>query len=122
MTEKPHPKEASSVLSQAVVTIAQRMGMSDAQLSRIRDSSPCRIARLHEGQWVLDEQESEWPRAQLLVRLFTALVPLVGDDESAKLWINGENRGLGGRPVDLVCDADWLTRVVQYVENHLARP
>lgn len=67
MTKESHPIGASSVLSEAVTNVAQRLEISDEQLARILGTSPKQVARLHNGDYGLDGHSSEWLRAQLFV-------------------------------------------------------
>jgi hypothetical protein len=58
----------------------------------------------------------------LFVRLFRSLDALIGaNDAAARGWLNGENRGLAGRPIDLIRSTEGLVRVVQYLDSARGR-
>lgn len=78
--------------------------------------SPPTITRLYSGDYVLDQGRKEWEFALLFVRAFRSLDSIVGDEATARKWLNGENRGLNGRPIELIRNTEGLVRVVQYLD------
>jgi len=69
------------------------------------------------GSYSLDTHKKEWELGALFVRLFRSLDALIGsNDAAARRWLNGENRGLPGRPIDLIRTTEGLVRVVQYLD------
>jgi len=110
---RPDP---SAVLGKAVVRAADRLGIPRATLARILGVSAPTISRLSHGQYRLDAQRKEWEFALLFVRAFRALDSIVGDERTARRWLVAENRGLNGRPIDLMCETEGLVRVVQYLD------
>jgi uncharacterized protein (DUF2384 family) len=107
---------AAAVLSKAVKNAAERLNVSQAALGKIIGLSPATISRMHAGQFVLEEQSKQWDLALLFVRVFRSLDSIVGDDESARKWLNGENLGLNGRPIALIQQTEGLVRVVHYLD------
>jgi uncharacterized protein (DUF2384 family) len=70
----------------------------------------------------LDAQKKEWELGALFVRLFRALDAVIGsNDAAARGWLNGENLGLAGRPIDLIRSTEGLVRVVQYLDSARGR-
>ena len=60
--------------------------------------------------------------AALFVRLFRSLDSVVGsNDEAARAWLNGENRALGDKPVNLIRSAEGLVRAVHYLDAARSR-
>jgi uncharacterized protein (DUF2384 family) len=58
----------------------------------------------------------------LFVRLFRSLDALIGsNDAAARGWLNGQNQGLVGRPIDLIQSTEGLVRVVQYLDSARGR-
>ena len=51
----------------------------------------------------------------LLVELYLSLLALAGTEQNAKIWLNSKNRGLSGRPRDLIACRAGLEQVVQYL-------
>jgi uncharacterized protein (DUF2384 family) len=110
---KPEP---SLVLTKAVARAAERLDISRALLAKILGVSPPTVTRLYNGEYKLDERRKEWEFALLFVRVFRSLDSIVGDEQTARQWLNSENRGLNGRPVDLIRQTEGLVRVVHYLD------
>jgi uncharacterized protein (DUF2384 family) len=54
--------------------------------------------------------------------LFRSLDALIGsNDATARNWLNGQNQGLVGRPIDLIRSTEGLVRVVQYLDSARGR-
>ena len=104
------------VLSKAVARAAERLGISCSTLASILGVSPPTITRLYSGRYTLDEQRKEWEFALLFLRMFRSLDSIVGDEPTARRWLNSENRGLNGRPAELIRHTEGLVRVVQYLD------
>lgn len=110
---KPDP---SLVLTKAVARAAERLDISRALLAKILGVSPPTVTRLYSGEYKLDERRKEWEFALLFVRVFRSLDSIVGNEQTARQWLNSENRGLNGRPVDLIRQTEGLVRVVHYLD------
>jgi uncharacterized protein (DUF2384 family) len=110
---KPDP---SSVLTKAVARAAERLNISRALLAKILGVSPPTVTRLYNGEYTLDERRKEWEFALLFLRVFRSLDSIVGNEQTARQWLNSENRGLNGRPVDLIRQTEGLVRVVHYLD------
>jgi len=113
LTAKSDP---SSVLAKAVARAAERLDISRALLAKILGVSPPTVTRLYSGDYKLDERRKEWEFALLFVRVFRSLDSIVGNEQTARQWLNSENRGLNGRPVDLIRQTEGLVRVVHYLD------
>ena len=109
--------EASAVLSKAVGRAAERLSISRTMLASILGVSPANITRLYSGEYLLDQNRKEWDFALLFVRAFRSLDSIVGNEETAKKWLNSQNYGLNGRPIDLISQTEGLVRVVQYLDT-----
>ena len=110
------PVTAGAVLSKAVARAAERLDVSRSLLAKVLGVSPATVTRLYRGGYQLDQGRKEWEFALLFVRVFRSLDSIVGDEATARLWFRSENRGLGGRPIELVRSAEGLVRVVQYLD------
>lgn len=113
--------QAATVLSKAVARAAERLGVSRAQLARVLGVSAATITRLYSGAYLLEHNRKEWEFALLFVRVFRSLDSIVGNEASARIWLNSENHGLNGRPLDLIANTEGLVRVVQYLDASRAR-
>ena len=110
-----HP-EAAVVLSKAVARSAERLDISRSLLAKVLGLSPATITRLYSGAYLLDQKRKEWDFALLFVRVFRSLDSIVGDEATARKWLNSENLGLNGRPIELIRNTEGLVRVVQYLD------
>ncbi len=104
------------VLTKAVARAAERLDISRALLAKVLGLSPPTISRLYSGTYTLDERRKEWEFALLFVRVFRSLDSIVGDEATARQWLQSENRGLQGRPVDLIAHTEGLVRVAHYLD------
>ncbi len=108
--------EAATVLSKAVARAAERLDVSKSLLAKVLGVSPPTITRLYSGNYVLDQNRKEWDFALLFVRVFRSLDSIVGDESTARKWLNSENLGLNARPIELIRNTEGLVRVVQYLD------
>lgn len=113
LANKPDP---ASVLTKAVARAAERLNISRALLAGILGVSPATVTRLYNGGYTLDVRRKEWEFALLFVRVFRSLDSIVGNEQTARQWLNSENRGLNGRPIDLIRQTEGLVRVAQYLD------
>lgn len=104
------------VLSKAVTRAAERLNVSRSLLAKIIGVSPATITRLYAGDYQLESHRKEWEFALLFVRLFRSLDSIVGEDGTARKWLNSENRGLNARPIELISQTEGLVRVVHYLD------
>lgn len=120
MSASAHPlgtlPQATAVLTKAVARSAERLGIPRQLLGKVLGLSPATITRLFAGQYQLDPNRKEWEFALLFVRAFRSLDSIVGNETAARQWLAGENRGLNGRPIDLIKSTEGLVRVVQYLD------
>jgi uncharacterized protein (DUF2384 family) len=108
--------DVSLVLSKAVTRAADRLDISRTLLSKILGLSLPTMTRLYNVQYKLDQGRKEWELALLFVRAFRSLDSIVGNEQTARDWLNSENRGLNGRPADLLTQTEGLVRVVHYLD------
>jgi uncharacterized protein (DUF2384 family) len=104
------------VLTKAVARAAERMDISRSLLAKVLGVSPSTVSRLYSGEYQLDQKRKEWEFALLFVRAFRSLDSIVGEESTARKWLSSRNRGLNGRPVDLIGNTEGLVRVVQYLD------
>ena len=105
------------VLTKALLRAAELLGLSSALLARILGVSEASVSRLGAGARTVEPQSKEGELALLLVRVYRSLDALVGTDAAQrKAWLQGHNRALNGRPVDLIQRTDGLVNVVAYLD------
>jgi Protein of unknown function (DUF2384) len=111
---KPEPRR---VLTGAVLRAAALLEITQASLAPILGLSASTVSRMASGAYILDEQKKEWELGALFVRLFRSLDAVIGsNDSAARAWLNGQNTGLIGRPIELIRSTEGLVRVVQYLD------
>jgi uncharacterized protein (DUF2384 family) len=108
--------EPAAVLTKAVTRAAERLDIKHNLLAKVLGVSASTISRLYSGEYQLDQKRKEWEFALLFVRAFRSLDSIVGDESTARKWLSSKNRGLNGRPVELIGNTEGLVRVVQYLD------
>ncbi|MES2538416.1 MAG: XRE family transcriptional regulator [Pseudomonadota bacterium] len=111
-----HAADAATVLSKAVKRASERLGISQATLAKVIGLSPATVSRLFNGEYLLDRNSKQWEFAVLFIRIFRSLDSIVGNEETARRWIRGENPGLNGRPIELMEHAEGLVRIAHYLD------
>ncbi len=115
----PSPGE---VLSRATVRAARLLGLAQADLADVIGVSGATLSRVANGQKQLEAGSKPWQLAALFVRLFRSLDAIVGsDDAAARAWLRGDNRALGGVPLELIREPAGLVRAVDYLDAARAR-
>lgn len=119
MTASPCP----SALSRAVGEVACRLAITPKEVGQIVGISPSAAARLLNGGYQLRESGKEWELSAYLVRLYRALVSLVGgDDGLARGWLRSGNDAFAGQPpIDVIKRVDGLLHVCEYLDAYRAR-
>ena len=107
---------AAAVLSTAVARAAERLNISRSLLAKILGVSPATITRLYAGNYQLEPQRKEWEFGLLFVRLFRSLDSIVGEESTARAWLNSDNKALNARPIELISQTEGLVRVVHYLD------
>ncbi len=108
--------DSAQVLTKAVARAAERLDISRALLARVLGVSPATVTRIYNGDYLLDERRKEWEFALLFIRAFRSLDSIVGNELTARQWLQSENLGLNGRPIDLIRQTEGLVRVVHYLD------
>ncbi len=114
--------EPRRVLTGAVMRACALLDITQSGLAHILGLSPSTVSRMANGTYLLDADKKEWELGALFVRLFRSLDALIGaNDTAARGWLDGQNRGLAGRPIDLIPNTEGLVRVVQYLDSARGR-
>jgi uncharacterized protein (DUF2384 family) len=109
--------EPRRVLTGAVLRASALLEITQSGLAHILGLSPSTVSRMANGTYTLDDQKKAWELGALFVRLFRSLDAVIGsNDSAARAWLNGNNSGLTGRPIELIRSTEGLVRVVQYLD------
>jgi hypothetical protein len=104
----------NAVLGKAFIRAGEGLGLDDDELSAVLGEHISPVLLLRHGQELQPNTEA-WSRALLLIELYQSLLALVGNEQNAKVWISSKNRGVSGRPRDLIACRAGLEQVVQYL-------
>src|ERR1051325_4922387 len=104
------------VLTKALLSVAERLGLKSRQLAVIIGSSEASVSRLRYGRG-LDPESKEGELALLFLRLYRSLDALVGgDDAKARAWFHAPNDHVAGVPAERARTVEGLVDVVQYLD------
>lgn len=92
----------NAVLSKVFIQAGKGLGLDDIDLSAVLGEQVSTVLCLHHGHELLRPSTEAWSRALLLVELYRSLLAIAGNEQNAKIWLNSKNRGLSGRPRDLI--------------------
>src|ERR1700729_2508348 len=112
---EPSSETKNAVLTKAVRRVAEALGISQKELSRILGVSEATVSRLSSGN-VLDVERKEGELALLFVRIFRSLDALVGSEAKARAWFHAKNDHLGGVPAHRVRSVEGLVHVAEYLD------
>jgi uncharacterized protein (DUF2384 family) len=104
----------NAVLGKAFIRAGEGLGLDDTDLSAVLGEQVSKVTLLRYVHGLQPNTEA-WSRALLLVELYRSLLALVGNEQSAKIWISSKNRNLSSRPRDLITCRTGLEQVVQYL-------
>ena len=114
--------EPEKVLSNAVLKAAGILNINQAMLAKILGISPPTVSRLFSGEYTLSTaRKNEWDLAILFVRVFRSLDSLVGHGESARQWLEGYNKALNAKPIDLLVKIEGIVHVLNYLDAYRGR-
>ena len=116
-----HEPSRSSVITEAVVNAAEKLGLNKAETAKTLCVSPSTVTRYWDGDAEIRDGTSEFKLAVLLVRVFRSLDAVVGgDDASMRSWMTTVNTVLGDHPKTLVQDIEGLVHVGDYLDARRA--
>ena len=108
--------QSDVVLSKAVLSVARRLGLSAAKLSKMIGCSEATISRLKNGRGI-DPDTKQGELALLVVRLYRSLNAILGgNDEQSQQWLTAYNNHLSGVPVKMMQTVEGLIEVIQYLD------
>jgi Protein of unknown function (DUF2384) len=105
------------VLTKAVLSAADKLGVSQAALALILGVSEAQVSRMRKGGAVLQAKAKEFELGVLFVRLFRSLDTIVGGDEAvAREWLANQNLALDAKPAEKIRTIAGLTDVIAYLD------
>ncbi len=115
------PHAEGRVVTKAVVTAAERLGLSAARLADILGVSAPTVSRMKRLDFVLEPASKPYELAVLLIRVFRSLDAIVGgDDTVTRAWMRNDNDVLSGAPADKLTSITGLLDVLAYLDARRA--
>ena len=107
---------SASVVATAVLSAAERLGLTNRHLATVIGLSEASISRMQRGRGV-DPASKEGELALMLLRLYRSLDTLIGgDDAKSRAWLHAMNDHVGGVPAERIRTVEGLVDVVQYLD------
>lgn len=115
------PAEQGRVVTKAVVSAADRLGLNAARMADIIGVSAPTVSRMKKFDFVLDPGSKSFELAVLLIRVFRSLDAIVGGDEAvARAWLKNHNDVLNAAPAHKLTTITGLLDVLAYLDARRA--
>jgi hypothetical protein len=112
------PHDPGIVLAKATLKAATLLGFTGTVLGKVIGLSEASISRIGMGGRPLQPNTKEGELAALLVRTFSALDAMVGNDPQRRIdWLTSHNLALHGTPKDLMQTVQGLVQVTGYLDG-----
>lgn len=106
------------VLAKATLKAATLLGFTGTVLGKVIGVSEASISRIGMGGRPLQPNSKEGELAALLVRSFSALDAMVGNDPQRRVaWLTSHNKALNGVPKELMQTVQGLVLVTGYLDS-----
>ncbi|MEO5796630.1 MAG: antitoxin Xre/MbcA/ParS toxin-binding domain-containing protein [Rhodoferax sp.] len=113
-----NPPDPGIVLAKATLKAATLLGLTGTVLGKVLGLSEASISRIGMGGRPLHPHSKEGELAALLVRSFSALDAMVGNDPQRRLaWLTSHNKALNGTPKELLQSVQGLVQVTAYLDS-----
>lgn len=113
------------VVYKALFNAAAHLGLQTSELENVTGLSQPTLSRLKQATANGVERAvnpKSFENILLFLRLFRSLDSIFGGNvEQSKLWLNGKNFPLKGRPIELIYKTEGLVRVVSYLDAMRAK-
>lgn len=117
-----NPTDAPTALAKSALRASRLLGLADTALAGALGLNEIEIAQLILGTRSLDPVSAQGQLALQLVRVYIALVALVGsDDRQLHRWMRSHNTALGLTPEKRIQTPEGLATTVSYL-NHMVQP
>ncbi len=115
------PSEQGRVVTKAVVSAAERLGINAARVADVLGVSAPTVSRMKRLDFVLEPGAKSFELAVLLIRVFRSLDAIVGGDEAvARAWLRNHNDALGAVPAEKLTTITGLLDVLAYLDARRA--
>ncbi|NNM58373.1 MAG: DUF2384 domain-containing protein [Legionellales bacterium] len=108
--------DSASVLTKALLRLAQAVQISQKELAQILGESEASISRLYAGQRQITPTSKTGELSLLLIRLYRSLNALVGDDAKAQLWLRADNHYFLEPPIEHIKHIEGLVQTIRYLD------
>ena len=117
----PQAVSEGAVVTKAVVSAAERLGLSARALASVLGVSEASVSRMKRLDFTLERGTKPFELALLFIRVFRSLDAIAGGDEAvARAWLRNANTALGGVPADKIATVSGLTDVLAYLDARRA--
>lgn len=111
-TANAHKPEAASVLTEALLSAGDYLGLTKAELGAAIGKDRTIFSR---GKVAPETKSGEL--ALMLIRCYRSLYALVGGDrDQMRHWMHTPNRHTGGVPAEQIKNVQGLVRVMEYLD------
>ncbi|GAK71732.1 hypothetical protein RRU01S_19_01370 [Agrobacterium rubi TR3 = NBRC 13261] len=115
------PAQQGRVVTKAVVSAAERLGLNAARLADVLGVSAPTVSRMKRLDFVLEPGSKAFELAVLLIRVFRSLDAIVGGDEAvARAWMRNHNETLAAVPAEKLITITGLLDVLAYLDARRA--
>ena len=112
---------AGRVVTKAVVSAADRLGVNAARLADVLGVSAPTVSRMKRLDFILEPSSKPFELAILLIRIFRSLDAIVGgDDTVARAWMRNRHETLADAPLDKLTSITGLLDVLAYLDARRA--
>ncbi len=115
------PAEQGRVVTKAVVSAAERLGLNAARIADILGLSAPTVSRMKRLDFILEPGSKPFELSVLLIRVFRSLDAIVGGDETvARTWLRNHNDALADVPAEKLTTITGLLDVLAYLDARRA--
>ncbi|MGV1870514.1 MbcA/ParS/Xre antitoxin family protein [Agrobacterium rosae] len=115
------PVEQGRVVTKAVVSAAERLGLNAARIADILGVSAPTVSRMKRLDFILEPGSKPFELSVLLIRVFRSLDAIVGGDETvARTWLRNHNDALADVPAEKLTTITGLLDVLAYLDARRA--
>ncbi|WP_416408312.1 MbcA/ParS/Xre antitoxin family protein [Agrobacterium rosae] len=115
------PAEQGRVVTKAVVSAAERLGLNAARIADILGLSAPTVSRMKRLDFILEPGSKPFELSVLLIRVFRSLDAIVGGDETvARTWLRNHDDALADVPAEKLTTITGLLDVLAYLDARRA--